>query len=94
MIKLGSSALLLDQQNNIIDGQGKKQVLGVCIKSPLNGTLTVYGISNTDGTAASWVIPSADSGYQAPPGSGLAFALLSYSFSNALDAGSAFIAWA
>lgn len=94
MNQLGNSLLLQDMAGNVVSGsQGK--CLGVALTSALVGSLTITGISNTDGTPASWVIPATTTGYIAAPGSGKYWSGgLNYSLSSASDAGKAIVMWA
>ena len=67
-------------------------VFGVCIRSALTGTLTITGMTQSNGAAQAWAIAPGTSGYVAPPGSTRFFGALRYSLSNAAsDTGKAFI---
>ena len=90
----GNFATLQDASGIVADSS-QSQVAGIVLKSALTGSLTITGVRNVDGTAASWVISAASSGWQAPTGnsSGLCGAL-SYSYSNVgADAGKALLMW-
>lgn len=95
MNQLGNSLVLQDLAGNITNG-GQGQCLGVCIKSALTGTLTITGISNPDGTPASWVIPSTTVGYvPCPAGSSAKYwsGGMNYTLSNVADAAKAIAMW-
>lgn len=93
MNQLGNSLVLQDLAGNVVTGS-QGQCLGVVIKSALVGSLTITGISNTDGSPASWVIPATTSGYVASPGSGKYWSGgMNYSLSSASDAGKAIVMW-
>ena len=92
MNHIGQSILLQDLGGEVTDTPQQCQVFGVAIKTALAGTLTLTGVTNTNGTPASWVIPSTSVGVFQPPGSGLAQSLR-YVLSNPADAGKAFVAW-
>jgi hypothetical protein len=78
-----------------ISNHSSGSVLGVCCKSALTGTLTITGVTQSNGSAQSWVIPSTTSGFVTVPGSGKYFGGLNYVLSNpGADAGKAFIAFA
>lgn len=88
----GMSMVLQDQAGQISNAsQGK--VTGVGITSALTGSLTITGVTNTDGTPASWIINSGSSGAFTPPGSTRFGGSLSYAFSSASDVAKAFVAW-
>lgn len=93
MNQLGNSLVLQDLAGNVTNSS-QGQCLGVCIKSALAGSLTIAGVSNTDGSAASWVITPATVGYVAPPGSGNYWRGMDYTLSSAGDAGKAIVLWA
>jgi hypothetical protein len=92
MNDLGLSIVLRDLAGEVTDTPQQCQVFGVAIKTALAGTLTLTGVTNTNGTPASWVIPSTSVGVFQAPGSGLASSLR-YVYSNPADANKALVAW-
>ena len=74
---------------------GNNQAIGVALKSALTGSLTVTGVANLDGSAASWVIAPGATGWQTPPGNsqGLCQALTFVLSNVAADAGKALLIW-
>lgn len=75
--------VLLQDAAGIVTDVSSLQVTGLVLKSALTGTLTVTGVNNLDGSAASWVIAPASTGWQAPPGNAAGLAnRLSYVLSN------------
>ncbi len=60
-------------------------VLGVVLTSAPAGTLTLTGVTASDGTAQSWTTSTA--GWAAAPGSGKAFGGVAFSYSNPADRG-------
>lgn len=92
---IGNSLLLTGGPGDgEISSSSSGTVFGVCIKTALTGTVTISGVSQTNGAAQPWVIAPGTSGYVAPPGSTRFFGALRYSLSNAAaDASKAFIAY-
>lgn len=89
---LGQSLLIDGALTGLISDACPVSVLGLGIKSALTGSLTISGVTNTDGSIAAWNISPGSSGVQAAPGSGLA-SRLSYALSNSADLGKVFIAF-
>ena len=83
------SFVLLQDAAGIVTDTSSHQVTGLVLKSALTGTLTVVGVNNLDGSAATWVIAPASTGWQSPPGNAAGLAnKLSYTLSNVgADAG-------
>lgn len=83
----------LQDAGGIATDVSSHQVTGLVLKNALTGTLTVVGVNNLDGSAASWVIAPASTGWQAPPGNAGGLAnKLSYVLSNVgADAGKAIL---
>jgi hypothetical protein len=88
----GSCAVLTDQAGVAIDVPSR--VLGITLTSTLAGNLSVTGVNNLDGSAASWTISTGQSGWQASAGnSGGLSNRLTFSFANAGDAGKAIVSY-
>lgn len=89
---LGQSLLIDNAISGLISDATQISVLGLGIKSALTGSLSISGVTNTDGSPATWAISPGGSGVYSPPGSGLA-SRLSYTLSNSADLGKVFIAF-
>jgi hypothetical protein len=81
MNTLGNAVRLRDAGGTICDGIWR---VFVAVQSTLTGSLTITGITNTDGTPAAWTLnPGTTPGVYAAPGSGLCGAnTAGYSLSN------------
>ena len=93
---IGNSQLLTGGPGDgeISTASSNGTVFGVCIKTALTGTLTIFGMTQSTGSPQAWAIAPGTSGYVAPPGSTKFFGALRYLLSNAAaDAGKAFIAY-
>lgn len=73
---------------------GTGTVIGLFLKSALTGTLTIGGVTQSDGSAQSWVNAPGTNGYVAPPGSKKFWSPFFYTLSNpGADAGKAVMCW-
>lgn len=93
---IGNSQLLTGGPGDgeISTASSSGTVFGVCIKTALTGTLTIIGMTQSNGAAQAWAIAPGTSGYVASPGSTKFSGVLRYSLSNAAaDTGKAFIAY-
>lgn len=81
-------AISLDDASGIAHDGSRSRVVGVALKSAPAGNITISGVGNLDGSAASWVITAGSTAFSAAPASAFAKAL-SFSYANPADAGKA-----
>jgi hypothetical protein len=83
------NAVSLDDLSGICSNHSQAQVIGLCIKSALAGSLTIGGVTQASGAAQPWVVPSTTAGYVAAPGTGMFSGSLTFTYANAADQGKA-----
>lgn len=89
---VGSFAKLADAAGIAVQSGEQHLVAGIVLTSALVGSLTVTGITQSNGSAQSWVIAGGSSGWQACPGSGTdGGAGVAFSYGNAADYGKAYL---
>jgi len=88
-----ANALVLKDLNGIALDHSQGTVIAVSTLSALTGSLTFSGITNADGSPASWTLNAGSNGVYQPPASGKYCSNLSFVYSNAADKGKAFIAF-
>ena len=89
----GQCLLIDSAPAGIATNVSKARVFGVALNAPTTDTITLTGVSNIDGTAASWTIGPGQSGFQAAPGSQTAWGGLRYSLADPADLGKAILCW-
>lgn len=83
---------------NLLEGTGDlccqftaARAIGLCIKSALTGALTLVGVTNPDGTPATWIVPAGTSGFVPAPGSTWTSNRLFFTLPNPADSGKAIL---
>lgn len=83
------NARILEGIQGIPTNHSQGVVLGVALRSALNGDLTISGVTNSNGSAASWVIPAGSTAFSAAPGSQKFWRAVSFAYADVADSGKA-----
>ena len=78
-------AFKLNDVSGNLPHYSKARVAGVVITQELEGSLSILGVTTSEGASAGWIIKPKAVGWVAPPGSGFCWGSLGFTLSDEAD---------